>query len=365
MKDDLRVAITLEQCWHRVPGGTAVAAVGLCRSLARRTDLAVIGVAARHRTPPQGQWMPAVEIHQLPLPRLVLYESWHRLRRPPVQRAAGPVDVIHATTLAIPPKSAPLVVTVHDLAFLDDPSHFTKRGMSFFKRGLELTLHDADLVLCPSETTRRACEEVGFAAGRLRVIPHGIDVAPASRDHIALVKETYSLERPFVLWAGTVEPRKNVPRLLGAFKQLDGDLDLVLAGPKGWNEDLDALISGTGGRVKRLGFVRQHDLAALYAAARVFCWPSLVEGFGLPVLEAMAQGTPVVTSLGTAMEEIASNAGELVDARSEDSIADGLRRVLEDDAHARALAQAGRERARRYSWQRATDLTAAAYREVA
>ncbi len=365
MTQTLRVAVTLEQCWHRVPGGTAVAALGLCRSLHRRGDVELAGVAARHRHPPPGQWAPPVPVHQLRLPRLLLYESWHRLRRPPVQRATGKVDVIHATTLAIPPRSAPLVVTVHDLAFLDNPAHFTKRGMSFFTKGLELALEQADLALCPSEATRGACEAAGFPRGQLRVIPHGVDSTPATRAEIEQVKRRYSLERPYVLWAGTVEPRKNLRRVLGAFKQLDSDCDLVLAGPKGWNEDLDALVRDLGQRVRWIGFVNQGDLAPLYAAARAFCWPSLLEGFGLPVLEAMAQGTPVVTSRGTSMEEVAEGAAVLVDAGSEDSVAAGLASVLGNEELAAALARAGRERAKKYSWERAAELTSAAYKEVA
>lgn len=365
MTDSPRVAVTLEQSWHRVPGGTAVAGLGLCRSLARRGDVEVVGVAARHRAPPPDDWALPIKVCQLPLPRLLLYESWHRLRRPPVQHATGSIDVIHATTLAIPPKSAALVVTVHDLAFLDDPRHFTKRGMSFFRRGLELALHDADLVLCPSEATRRACVTAGFAPEVLRVVPHGIEATQVTDEQIEGVKATYSLERPYVLWAGTVEPRKNLRRVLGAFKQLEGDYDLVLAGPQGWNEDLESLVGGLGDRARWIGFVGRRDLAALYAAARAFCWPSLVEGFGLPVLEAMAQGTPVVTSSGTSMEEVANGAVVLVDPRSEDSIARGLERVLRDEELAATLAEAGRARAKRYSWERAADLTAAAYKEVA
>jgi glycosyltransferase involved in cell wall biosynthesis len=365
MIDTPRVAITLEQSWHRVPGGTAVATLGLCRSLAPRADVEVVGVAARHRRPPSSEWEAPVELCHLGLPRLLLYESWHRLRRPPVQRATGAVDVIHATTLAIPPKSAPLVVTVHDLAFLDNPSHFTKRGMRLFSRGLELAIEDADLVLCPSQATRAACEAAGFSSGKIRVVPHGIDAAPVSDERIAAAKAAYSLERPYVLWTGTVEPRKNLPRVVGAFKQLESGCDLVLAGPQGWNEDLDALVGGLGSRIKWIGFVGQNDLPALYAGARAFCWPSLLEGFGLPVLEAMAQGTPVVTSSGTSMAEVANGAALLVDPRSVDSIAEGLDRVLRDEALARTLAQAGRARARQYSWDRAAELTVAAYKEVA
>ena len=112
----LRVAVTLEQCWHAVPGGTASSALETVKALQKRDDVEVLGVAARHAPLPPQPWTPTVRMHQLPLPRIALYESWHALRWPPVQRATGPVDVIHATTFAIPPKNAPLVVTVHDLA---------------------------------------------------------------------------------------------------------------------------------------------------------------------------------------------------------------------------------------------------------
>src|SRR5262245_16057847 len=110
-----RVALTLEQCWHPVPGGTAVAALELTRALAARDDVEVVGVTAWHRAVAPALFRPPVQMRQLALPRLALYESWHYLRRPAVERATGPVDVIHATGWALPPRTAPLVTTIHDL----------------------------------------------------------------------------------------------------------------------------------------------------------------------------------------------------------------------------------------------------------
>ena len=110
-----RVAITLEQCWHAVPGGTARAALGSVGALQRFTELDLVGVSARHRGLPKAAWVPTIPVTQLGLPRLALYESWHRLRRPSVERATGPVDVIHATGMAMPPPSVPIVATVHDV----------------------------------------------------------------------------------------------------------------------------------------------------------------------------------------------------------------------------------------------------------
>jgi glycosyltransferase involved in cell wall biosynthesis len=357
--------MTVEQCWHRVPGGTATAAIGMAHGLSDHDDLSLVGVAARHRRAPRDEWEPPLPVRHLFLPRIALYESWHRLRRPRVEIVTGPVDVVHATSIAMPPRSAPIVLTIHDLAFLREPSHFTARGLSFFRRALSLALAEADLVLCSSRATARDCRTAGFEAGRLRLVPLGVAVDEATEADVERVRRRHGLDRPYLLWTGTVEPRKNLAGLIEAARRIDADLDIVLAGPPGWNEDLDALVARAGRTVRVLGFVPASELAALYAGARLFCWPSLAEGFGFPVLEAMAQGTPVVTSKGTATEELADGAGVLVDPRSPDSIAAGMASVLDDDALAARLAEAGRRRAAEYTWQRSARLVADAYREVA
>ena len=247
MDRPLRVAVTLEQCWHTVPGGTARAALESVRSLVAHSSLDLVGVSARHSAPPPAAWTPEIPVKALPLPRLALYESWHWLRRPAVQRATGPVDVIHATGMAVPPPSAPLVVTVHDLAFLRTPEQFTRRGVSFFRRALELTRRDATLVMCPSQATLDDCARNGFDPARLRLVPWGIERQPADASAVAGVRARFGISGRYVLWTGTIEPRKNLPTLLTAFERLARtDVDLVLAGPQGWNEDL-------GSRLARLG----------------------------------------------------------------------------------------------------------------
>jgi glycosyltransferase involved in cell wall biosynthesis len=359
-----RVALTLEQSWHRVPGGTAVAALGMAGALAARDDVTVVGVAAKHRSPPPEAWRPPVPVEHLPLPRPALYESWHRLRRPRVERATGPVDLIHATTMAMPPRSSPVVMTIHDLAFVHEAGHFTTRGLRFFRKGLDLALAEADHIVCPSEATARDCVDAGFEFERVTVVPLGVVVSPASTDQIAQVRRRHGLEAPYILWTGTIEPRKNLPRLLEAYRALDTDRTLALVGPQGWNEDLGPLIEGLGGRVRTLGFVPHAELGSLYAGADAFCFPSLLEGFGFPVLEAMAQGTPVVTSKGTSTEEIAGDAGILVDPLDAASIAAGMKTALEDRAVADKLAEAGRRRAAGFTWERCGQGLADVYRGV-
>ncbi len=359
----------MEQCWHRVPGGTATSILGTLRGLADRTDLEVVGVAARHGEPPPPSFVPPVPVCQLPLPRLALYEAWHGLRWPPVERATGPVDVVHATAIAVPPSRAPLVVTIHDLAFLADPTHATRHGNRFFRRGTELARRHATLVLVPSEATAEECRQAGFDPGRIRIVPWGVDVQPVTDADVAAARARHGLVRPFVLFVGTIEPRKNLAAVIDAVASLRGrDLDLVLVGPEGWNEDLDGrlrTLQGTGIGVHRLGFVAPEHLPALYAACAAFCFPSLREGFGMPVLDAMAHGAPVVTSAGTATAEVAGDDALLVDPRDHEAVGAALARVLDDPVLADDLRRRGRARAGGFTWERTATLTAAAYEEAA
>lgn len=359
------MACTLEQCWHAVPGGTARSALESVRALQEHTQVQVVGVAARHRDPPPAAWTPSVEVAMLPLPRAALYEAWHYLRRPAVQRATGPVDVVHATGVAVPPRSAPLVVTVHDLAFVHEPAHFTRHGLRFFHRALELTRRDADVVVVPSEATASDCVDHGIERERLRVVPWGIDVRTATSAEIESARSQYRLPDRYVLWAGTIEPRKNLPTLLRAFEHVDRDAHLVLVGPRGWNEDLDRLIAPLRSRVHVVGFIPADDLAPVYAGAAAFCFPSLREGFGLPVLEAMAQGTPVITSSGTSTAEVGGDAAMLVDPLDRRALAERIEQLLTDPAAARELGERGRRRARTFTWARTAGALAAVYDEVA
>ena len=353
----VRVAYTLEQCWHDVPGGTAVAALAMARELVRRTDVELIGVSARHRTSPVDGFEPPIPVRALPLPRTALYEGWRRLGWPPVERATGPVDVVHSTTIIVPPRAgAPLVVTLHDLAFLHDPGAFTAHGVKAFTAGLDRIRRDAAAILCSSQATLDDAAKAGLAPQRLRLVPLGLEpVDRPDADEVRTTLARLGVTPPYLLFVGTLEPRKNLPRLLAAHAALPAPPELVVVGPRGWGEQPPAE------HVRLLGFVDNATKAALYEGAAVLCYPSLREGFGLPVLEGMAHGTPVVTSRGTATEEVGGNAVVLVDPLDPADIARGITEALDRRDE---LAAGGPARAARYSWARTADAVVAAYSEV-
>lgn len=361
----VRVALVVEQMWQPVPGGSGRYIVEVASRLGAAGARA-LGIAAAHgRDEPSpasvGLTIPVVNSR---LPRRLLYAAWDRAGAPGVDRlTAGPsgeADAVHATTWAIPPTSKPLAVTVHDVAFVRDPAHFTRHGNAYFRRALDKTRRRAGAIIVPSRATADDCVAAGLDAARITVIPHGLTHTPASADQVRAFQEAHSLTRPYVLWVGTREPRKNLPTLLAAYEQMRGtDLDLVLVGPAGWGTDpTDAPLPPE--RVHVLGRLDDADLACAYAGARVFTFPSIWEGFGLPVLEAMAHGTPVVTSADTCMAEITgSDAGLLVPATDASALAEALEAAAGSE-HDR-LAAAGIERARDYTWEASAAAHAAIY----
>jgi glycosyltransferase involved in cell wall biosynthesis len=362
----VRVGVVLEQCWHRVPGGTAFAALEQVRSVAELGGVEQVGVAARHREAPPEPFRPSIPVRHLALPRRILYETWHRARWPSVERATGPVDVIHATGYAIPPRSRPLVVTVHDLAWRHDPGNFTRNGVMFFEAGLRRVVADADRVLCPSQATLDDCVAAGIERDRLTRVPWGMTSAPVPPGEVERVRRAHGLTGRYVLFVGTQEPRKNLARLLDAVAALpQPDVTLAVVGPRGWGEALGPRAEALGDRVRLVGFVPAADLGPLYAGSAVVCYPSLVEGYGLPVAEALGHGAAVVTSKGTATEElVADGVGLAVDPTDTDAIAGALSSVLDDDDLADRLRRAGLVRAAETTWQTTATMTVAAYEEV-
>ncbi len=356
----LRVAYTVEQCWGRVPGGTAIAAVRVADELRHREDIELVGVAGRHRAPAPPPWTPPIAVRHLPLAAPFLYDAWLRLGWPRVERATGRVDVAHATSIIPCAAKAPLVVTAHDLAWLHRPDQFTRRGVAVFRRSLEVIRRRAALVLCSSQATVDDFLAAGFDAERLRHVPLGVAMERAGPAEVERVRRRHHLPERYLLFVGTVEPRKNLSRLVTAISRLGRPLPLVVAGAAGWGDTAVAPCAGVD--VRFLGFVDPGDLPGLYAGAAAFCYPSEREGFGLPVLEAMTQATPVVTSRGTSTEEASGGAAVLVDPSDPNDIARGIDEAL---AGHDTLAAAGLRRAAEATWARTAELTASAYREAA
>ena len=360
--------MVVEQLWQPVPGGSGTYVRELANGLHAYGAAHVRGIKARGSSEARRGLDPGIPISRSVLPRAALYEAWRRTRRPRVPGWRD-VDVVHATTWAIPPPSAPLVVTVHDLAFLREPEHFTAHGAAYFRQALRITQNEASAVIVPSAATAKDCVDAGIDRDRIQVVQHGIPTASVADGEVAAFRLRNGLDRPYLLWVGTLEPRKNLRALLEAYSLIRSegtDLDLVLVGPQGWGEtgnDVRVAVERLGAdRVHRLGLVSREDLQAAYAGARAFCFPSVWEGFGLPVLEAQAHGTPVVTSRGTSMEEICGPSALAVDPHDVASLAEAL--LLASGPRHDELSSSGRTNSARFTWEAAVAATAHVYQNV-
>lgn len=312
---------------------------------------------------------PAAGVAVQRLPRPALYEAWNRLGRPRLA-GTGPVDVVHAPSVAVPPTAGrPLVVTVHDAASEVDPQAFPRRGRAFHRAGLRAAARRAAAVITGSASS--ADEIVGFGGipeDLIRIIPYCVDppASPAGGGHPA------GIDRPYVLWVGSLEPRKGVGTLVAAMARLaragrhTGVLT-VLAGYQGWlgsglvdPADIEAL----GPSIRQLGRVDETELWALYRHASVFAFPSRHEGFGLPVLEAMSQGIPVVASDIPPLREAVGGAAVLIDPGRPAEWAEAISALLDGGPERDRLSEAGRRRAAGYSPEAMAAATAAVYREI-
>ena len=285
-------------------------------------------------------------------------------------RAAG-ADAIHCPAPA-PVRSGglPLLVTVHDLLWMRMPQFFTAPVRAYHSLSMPAVRRAACVLTDSHDTRADVIERLGVDEARVRVAWLAADprFKPVEPDRERL-RERYGVGGRYVLAVATREPRKNLPTLLAAFERLAAgvdDAELVLVGGRGWRSaELERTLRAVGERVRVCGFVSEEELVSLYAGAACFAFPSFGEGFGLPVLEAMACGAPVVTSDATALPEVAGDAALLVDPHDPAALEDALARVLESRELAAALRVAGLARSAEFSWERCARETLDAYRAAA
>jgi glycosyltransferase involved in cell wall biosynthesis len=276
----------------------------------------------------------------------------------------------HTTPLLCP---CPRTVTVHDVTFFLIPERYPRSRRLYFQIATTISVKRARAILVPSASAADDLRAVlNPPAGRVHVTHEGVEALfrPATAEECLAVRKRFSLPEGYLLSLGTLEPGKNRSTLLRALHSLvtEGrDLHLAIAGQTGWSggsEAAEARELGLEGRVHFLGYVPHVELPALYSAASVFVFPSLHEGFGLPVLEAMASGTPVVTSNRSSLPEVAGDAALLVDPLNEAALAGAIGRILDEPPLVALLRQAGRERAAGFSWDACAEVTLAVYRKL-
>lgn len=353
----MKVGLHIGQLLQPVPGGIGRYIVHLAQNLPA-ADVEVLSFGAG--TPSARVQALIGDCVDLGWPRGPLrYELWHRARQPKVRL---PVDLIHAPSLAVPPTGElPLAVTVHDVAFLREPDSFTQRGLDFHRRGLELAHREASVILTASRFARDELVSVGFDRQRIYLAPHGVAVrAPDSETLIDDRVQRVRVREPYVIAVGTVEPRKGLDTLARALTKARDevpDLTVAIVGPDGWLSVSGLDVPG----VHRLGTVDEGTLDALYRRALFCAVPSRYEGFGLPALEAMARGCPVVASNASSLPEVVGRAGVLVPVGAVDAWAETLVQLARDPERRAELARLGYERAASFTWRGSAHAHAAAY----
>jgi glycosyltransferase involved in cell wall biosynthesis len=350
--------------------GVGVLAAELVARLAARADLAITAYAitwrGRGRLP---DVVPAgVAVAGRPMPARPLRELWRRADHPRVDRWIGRHDVVWGPNFVVPPTRAGALVTVHDLTPVRFPQLADAAALAY-PALVRRALRRGAWIHTPSAFVRdEVVAELGAPPERVVAIHPGVRPTPPG-DTDAGVR--LARGRPYVLALGTVEPRKDLPTLVAAFDALaadDADLGLVVAGPDGWGADAlsDALARAHhGDRVVRLGWVSDDDRQALLRGARVYCFPSVYEGFGFPPLEAMSAGVPVVATRAGALPEVCRDGADLVPVGDVDALAAALRRALTDERHRGDLVDRGRAVAARYRWDDTAEAFAGLLHRVA
>lgn len=317
-------------------------------------------------------WRPTKEnsiVRQIYFPRRLLQGIWDFIYWPPIEVLCGSIDLFHGLHFVLPPvRKALRVLTVHDLTYLKFPGYFADRGLNErgYRQELPRALARADAVIAVSQKTREDLVELmKFPEERVRVIYEGVEhhlFAQVEGQKAAAIRKLYGLSNPYLIFlVGTPEPRKNLTRTVAAARQAAPRLDLALIGPQGPLREL------VGENIHNLIFtdsIPEEHLPALLSGATISLYPSLYEGFGLPVLESMACGVPVITSNRGSLPEVAGGAAILVDPENVDSIAGAISGLVRDESLQNRLKVMGKKRASEFTWQKTAAETLSLYREL-
>lgn len=278
---------------------------------------------------------------------------------PRMDRMVGGADVLYLPNLNFAAAGCPTVVTVHDLSFFRYPEFFSPKQRLWHRlvdaNGM---LKRASIIVTVSKHTKHdVVETFGVDESRVRIVTPAVsgEFKPRGKERIVDVRRKYDLPKDFILYLGTLEPRKNVEGLICAFGMADSDIDLVIAGGKGWMYDRifrTAEKSPKRKRIHFLGYVDELDKPALYSAASAFVYPSFYEGFGMPALEAMACGTPVIAGHASSLGEVVGDAGLLVNPANHEEISYAIDNILNDEPLRERFRAKGMERAASFSWEK-------------
>jgi glycosyltransferase involved in cell wall biosynthesis len=296
-----------------------------------------------------------------PIPPTFADILWNRLHVLPIEKLIGQVDVLHTSDWAEPPSTAFKVTTVHDLAPFLYPNLFPKdmirNIVDTHRSKLALVRQETYRVIVPTQATKSDLIKLGFSESKIRVIPEAASsqFTRSSTTDIAGIKSKYKLHAKYILGVG-MDPRKNTDRIIKAFEHASAgkDVKLVFVGQPKYMKIKE------NRNIRILGQVPTQDLPVLYSGAEALIYPSLYEGFGLPILEAMSCGCPVITSDTSSLKEVAGNAALLVDPSSVDSIKEGIERILRGS---KSFVDKGYKRAQQFSWEKTARQTLDVYLE--